>query len=248
VLGSRGASRARLLRSAESFADAALGQHVVRAVDRPTLHDSDFFMAGVASYDLSDALPAFSPAGRNEDNLFGMTVSTTSRDAVGLCLPVVSPHAPAPAADRGVRARPSFAEHRINDLLRAATFAVGEKIAKSASPLAELGALLAERARTPADGCAWLQANRREVARATSTYLQRLLAEHDNAPDYWARDVEAFAASCNRAATEEHVVAAELGTHEPKRAAELTVEFVRRYAELMVAWPELWAAARDLKT
>lgn len=233
VLSQRGASRERLSRSEDDYRAALSARHVVRAADRPTLLDSDFFMAGVASLDLGYALPAFSPAGRNEDNLFGMTLSTTTRDALGLCLPLASPHRPF-EGDRDARVRPTFVESRINDLLRAATFALADAPA--------LGAALAEHARVTDDLCAWLQAQRRNVALATAAHLRRSLADHDGAPEYWTRDVEAFAASCDRAATETRVVAAELGGRGPQ-AAEATAEFVRHYAELAIAWPELRTGA-----
>jgi hypothetical protein len=234
VLSQRGASRERLSRSADDHRAAMSSRHVVRAADRPTLLDSDFFMAGVASLDLGYALPAFSPAGRNEDNLFGMTLATTTRDVLGMCLPIVSPHRPAEGS-REARARPTFVESRVNDLLRAATFAV-------ADGRAPLGAALAEHARVTDDLCGWLQAQRRNVALATAAHLQRSLSEFDGAPEHWARDVEAFVTSCERAATDERVVAAELSTRGPARAAEDTAEFVRRYAELVLAWPALRAA------
>ncbi len=234
VLAQRGANRERLSRSEDDHRAAMSARHVVRAADRPTLIDSDFFMAGVASLDLGYALPAFSPAGRNEDNLFGMTLSTTTRDALGLCLPLASPHRPF-EGDRDARARPTFVESRMNDLLRAATFALGDQPA--------LAAALAEHARDTDDLCAWLQAQRQNVAIATAAHLQRSLADHDGAPEHWTRDVSAFVASCERAATEERVVAMELSARSPAQAAEDTAEFVRRYAELAIAWPELREAA-----
>jgi hypothetical protein len=240
VLSQRGASHQRLSRSADDHRAALSSRHVVRAAERPTLLDSDFFMAGVASLDLGYALPAFSPAGRNEDNLFGMTLATTTRDALGMCLPIASPHRPMEGG-RDARARPTFVESRMNDLLRAATFAVADGLVPPSARA--LGTALAEHAHVTDDLCAWLQAQRRNVALATAAYLQRSLSDHDGAPEYWARDVEAFVASCERAATDHRVVAAELSARDPAQAAEDTAEFVRRYAELALAWPELRAAA-----
>ena len=79
--------------------------------------------------------------------------------------------------------------------------------------------------------------------------LDEVLRRHRRAPAYWARDVEEAASRLREA-----LPAPGLGLPSDLVAAfgdeqgrEANRRMVRRYGELLRAWPDLWEAARELR-
>lgn len=250
ALVQQGRSRERLMIDAERYRGALRSREIVRGVTAPTLVDSGFLMGLAIGFDNRELLPPFLPVGRNEDHAFGGILAHACGDALIGCLPFALLHAPG-----GARAfEPDalrFRETKLADLVRACIHGA-PRLAVDADREAGLVALgdhfVALASRPALEFEAALRERRAFVARSTIAFLELLVRRYDGRPVEWARDVERFAATCEAAARDDApIVADELHSMDVDDARRCVRALVRRYGELLIAWPRIVSAARELR-
>ncbi|HEY4118913.1 MAG TPA: hypothetical protein VGM56_13700 [Byssovorax sp.] len=248
-----GASRARLLVSEATYRRAMMERRVVRAASRPTVGDGAGFMSTCVGLDARALLPPFFPVQRNGDGVFGLALRVTSLGALSGWLPWTVGHAPP-------ESRATSMEAALDGVGRMSTgdvvwcLVLGSRVeADSRDPsraLVALGDTLARWGALPLgefEEIARLHALR---ARARDlAMLGDLVAAHRGAPAFWARDVERVRLRLTELVTH-HALAhpvdlcAAFGDVEGRHKLRT---LVRRYGELLRAWPALSAAARELR-
>jgi hypothetical protein len=248
-----GRSRDRLLVDEATYRRALLTRRVLRLSPRHAIGDGAACTAAGLGLDARALLPPFCPVQRNQDGLFGAVLRRCYHDALLGFLPWALDHDPPEARETDLTtAWSSVGALGANDLLRQLVVAsrVEPDRADPGNSVRALGEVLVRWGELP---LADLEDRvRAQVLRGRSldlSILDHSLHRHGRAPSFWARDAErAFeilAASVSRAeaAHPADLVAALGETTGRERFRDL----VRRYGELLRAWPDLWEAARELR-
>lgn len=248
-----GKTRERLLRSEETYRHAFVSRQAVRGATRASISDGSFCLGMTLGIDGRDLTPPFLPVQRNSDGLFGVVVRVCWMDALVGFLPWVVEHTPP-----GARTSPfegffeSLGHSWGEDMLcaLAAATRVHPEHADPALSLRAMGATLERWGSLPLPE--FEEIVLMQVLRARALDLQLLddtLRAHGGAPAYWARDVERTAALLREAVERPTLarasdLAAALGEEEARTAMQ---RMVRRYGELCRRWPDLFAAAKELR-
>jgi hypothetical protein len=246
-------ARARLLGSEAGYRHAFTRRRVVRVVPRATISDGPFVMSMSFGTDGTLPLPPFFPVQRNADGLFGVVLRATWYDGFFGFIPWVIEHVP--AAPR-VSSFPDFfaslGKAGCNDL---ACLLVGASRIEPdrAGPIAgmrSLGAVFERWGRLPLPD--FEEIVRMQVLRARSldlVALEEALARHGRAPAFWARDAERAAEALRKALAQPSLgYPADLVAAFGEAAARpLFARLIRRYGELLQVWPDLFAAAVELR-
>lgn len=210
------------------------GRQVFRSVSAPTVGGL-FFMPMHALMDARSLLPPFSPRGRGEDLLWGVSVGVLHPERTLAYSPWSVHHCPPPRVSGG-RAEAVAWEPRINDLL------IFELARSRGLGYEALGGALLDRCGTESGDFQGFYGNLLERAgRARMAGLQNLLVSYDAQPEAWARDLESSLAA----------VSAVLGKPTPVLPVEFPslealAAYMRDFARLFQAWPEIWQAALEL--
>jgi len=248
-----GASRDRLLASAEAYRSALQSREILRAVDRPTISTSSFCMTTFLGLDNRVLLPPFLPVQRNSDGVFGLLVQTCTSDNRLAFLPWVLLH----AAD-GLR---TFAPDemstdgesvRLADIVMACArshetanrhLTDATRFRRLGKHLQSLGALHLTEFEAHVRGLL------RYRTHAFITILQGHLQTYGASPRFWSEDVTQMMALMVTAMTrEDYVVPRDLRQQcDVEDARRLSQQLVVRFGELLEAWPGIVAAARRLR-
>ncbi|HEY1378618.1 MAG TPA: hypothetical protein VGF55_17595 [Gemmataceae bacterium] len=252
LLTLRGESWARLVRSEAAYRRAVAGRGVVRAVTRPTVGELASCMALNLGLDNRGVLPPFLPVQRNQDGVFAGLLRAADPAAWRGWLPWAVVHdSPGPrpaAADPWADAAAIRTGQAVQILVRlAAGHVAGGDVA---ARLRGLGAALQEfAALPPAEFERVLHDQWRQQLAGLGAQLADALRRHDGRPDFWADDVRhLLTAWRDGLADPGAAVPADLAGsfgREPARA--LTRRLVGRFGQLVSEWPDLVAAARDLR-
>ncbi len=203
-----------------------------------------------------EAVPPFSPIGRGEDTLW----STTA--------PWVMPNALFAVSATGI-----LHDGRPRNITRKDVVSAGmninaclESLARCCLPhffpkegpqrrLRRMGKLLTELGQVPWDEFAdHLRHGWSAQTEKTVQHLESLLLIHNRQPANWAADVDAHIESLQQyAVSEDFAIPVELRTHADGRprsqeeARRLLQDLVRKYGELLIAWPDMVGVAKELK-
>jgi hypothetical protein len=246
-------SRARLLASEGLYRHAFTGRRVVRAAPRVALSDGGFFMSMSIGLDLRSLVPPFFPVQRNADGLFAVILRAAWRGATIGHLPWVVAHAPA-----GPRSSPF--DGFFADLGRTPSVDLLCLLVSScrleadptdpARSLRVLGEMLERWGRLPLADFEEIVRVQAVCARSQDlAMLEAALDRHGRAPAFWARDVERAAAAL-RAALPRRGLGhpAELMERFGDEAGRAVFQrLVQSFGQLLQVWPELFAAAVDLR-
>jgi hypothetical protein len=248
-----GPSRDRLVASPEAYSSALESREILRSARRPTISDSPFCMTTFLGLDNRLLLPPFFPVQRNSDGIFGMMLRECVEGSHTAFLPWILLHAPEPPrvfvpddlwADAGAV--------RMPDIVIAAVLAHESHTRNhaTAARFADLGKHLR-----------WLgslsspefEARLRTVQQfrnfAFTTVLESQLQTHGGAPAFWADDVRRMIELMSKASSAgEYLVPRDLRRgRDAGEARRLGQELIRKFGELLEAWPDLAAAAMRLR-
>ncbi len=247
-----GPSRARLLQSEAVYRQALTRQRVVRAVTQPTICDGPYCMALNLGLDNRDLLPPYSPVQRNQDGVFAAVLRGCFAGSLFGFLPWTLLHrAPVSrqlAPDAFWRGAAEVGSGQILEAL-IGSFAPGPNRGDTRKCLRGLGQALEDWGSAPPGDfeelvrlLLWNQASRK------AAQLDRLLRAHKGQPPFWAADVRRLLAIYQEALPERgYVVPADLVTAFGHEALATLQQMVLRFGRLLRVWPDLVAAARDLR-
>jgi hypothetical protein len=248
-----GSSRDRLVASPQAYRSAFESREILRCASRPTITTGPFCMTTFLGLDNRQLLPPFFPAQRNSDGIFGITLRKCVDGSHVAFLPWILLHAPEPP--RTFSPDDLWADStavRMPDIVIDSMLAHESPGGRMATParLADLGKHLQ-----------WLgsmslqeyEARLRTVQHfrnfAFITVLESQLQTYGASPDFWADDMRRMIALMSKASTaEDYLVPRDLRENDDAGAArQLGQELVRKFGELLEAWPALVAAATRLR-
>lgn len=239
-----------LLLSSRDVYDTALKYREVRRVaDRYLVtHDSACmgFCMGLAN---SSMVPPFLPTGRNEDGLFGMTLSAVDRAAVGGHIPYAVLHDSTRPSSYGKYKYVSASRTRVADLMiyLVSSWAPTTRAATPVRRLARLARWFGELA--DLDEAAFAKAIVTTVFNARQrdlSLIEAALGPESDYPDHWQRDLTRYRDILLQSLHKPHFfVPVELSNGRSLgRGYGKTREFIRMSSESLAVWPTLWAEAR----
>jgi hypothetical protein len=226
---------------------------VVRSARRTTVSDGPFVMSMSFGHDGTTLLPPFFPVQRNADGVLGMVLRATWHDAFFGFLPWAVEHVPA-----STRASPfeeffaTLGRVECNDIvcLLVSAAQVEPDRVDPAPGLRALGEVFERWGRLPLRDFEEIVRVQALRARALDLgVLEDALARHGRAPAFWARDV-ARAIEALRATLSSPTIGypSDLAaTFGEEAARPLFARLIRRYGELLQVWPDLFAAAIELR-
>jgi amino acid adenylation domain-containing protein len=243
-----GPSLDRLTHSDAAYQAACTSRECLQIVNRLTISDrADYVMMAFAGLDHRDLLPPFLPIGRGQDNLFGTTLT---RMAPSLCvahLPWGLLHAPADTRRfRAGEVTRSGSGLDLATLVRLCLESIDTGFPRTrAAGLARLGSHLQDIAAfAPRDFDGFVQARWRDEVSRLIAHLDGSLAAHRGRAPAWEADGQTFIRQLRRSLTQP-----ESGTpldllygRSVEEARPLAQHIVRRFGDLLIAWPALVAA------
>jgi len=248
VLGLRGPARDAVIRRAADYARARVSRFHVRAAAGWVVSSGAFLMAPSIGLDARQTLPPFMPVGRNDEGIFAMALRAANPAALIGHMPYAVLHDPGPLSPFTEESlhdvRPRVAELMTLLLLNAPPlYGAGPEsrmdrlgrhlIEVSSQGAADFEALLFE---------LWLKQMQGYVG-----FLGNLLTAYKRSPAEWAMDVDRHIQAVADQAMVEHPVSPRDVPGEPDAAFTAAQGVIRRYGELLTAWPALRAAAPGIE-
>ena len=249
----RGPTRERLHGSEEGYRRAFTSRRSVRVTRRASISDGSFCMGMTLGIDARGVVPPFLPIQRNSDGLFGIVARMCFHDTYTGFVPWVIEHTPPGTRTSTFEAFFASLGHSWGEDMICALVAGSHVQAEHRDParsLRALGAMLEQLGGLPIDDLEEIL--RVHVLRARTMDLWMLddvLHVHGGSPEYWARDVER-AITLLRAAVERPTLARASDIADvlgPDEARFAMARLVRRYGQLCAAWPDMLAAAAELR-
>jgi len=215
------------------------------------LSSKPFFVTCSCAINAQEIMPPFPPIGRSQDAVFGILVKYMYPDNLIAHLPFMVRHdlaRPRPFTEADFREIGldfgTISRLVIQHLIETALPVEGE------AALRHMGERLVEVSHiSHAD---WLNLTQELYLRNAAgevRQLEELLDRYDEKPSYWAKDVHDYIDLVTRSGPDiANVHPQELRqTHSLEEAGVFQRSFLGSYGELMIAWPEIWQAARELK-
>jgi hypothetical protein len=249
LLFSTGRWKTVLAGSRQSFETAFKSREVCKVANRYVVMHEIACMTGCLGLANTSMTPPFLPVGRNEDGLFGATLSALDPRAVGCHIPFAVVHA-SPRSPRYSEGRfPSARETRCADLLMALirSWAPHIRAKNPRQRLITLGECLQNLAGlghadfVRATSLGTLETRARELR-----LIESALARRNTYPAYWQRALRVYRTTLLKHATQPSFLLP-LEFHGPRNISagyDEFRQFVRFAGELFVEWPTLWMNAR----
>ena len=236
--------------SERTFKMAMRSRDVVRlAATNYVTHNANC-MAGCMGLANDRMAPPFPPAGANEDGVFGALLAAIDRQAVYGHLSVGVFHDSGRRSgyrsDEARSARESRLSELIINLVRRSTASGGSRSPKRR--LTDIGRALHDLSTLPpGEFVAYVTAITRETRTREFDFAETIAGEPD-CPAYWRRALARYRRTWERSSRSKAFFLP-VEFHHPHQSVESgfreAKEFLRRFADLATAWPELWRKARD---
>lgn len=245
-------SRSRVLGDIVAYRTALESREVLRVAPTLSAGASAHCMGTAFGFDNRLLLPAFMPVRRNEDSVFGAVLSACRDEAVFAHLPLALLH-DAPPRAAGLRVESPFARRQLSDVLMFSILShrrspgrhpCSKRLHQLGSHLREVGALpLSElekllRVQLAAQASLFF---------ATLDWVQRLYGAQ---PAHCAADITACAQGAREALQHpDAIVPFDLTAGHRNRGEVLTItrDLIRRFGELLCAWPHIVSTACELR-
>lgn len=268
---------ARLTASERAYRRGMAAREIIRSATQRTISDGAFCMTASIGMDNRQLLPPFPPVLRNEDGVFGALLSACFPGSFTGYVPVCIVHRPGRARVRnrrpGVtdRARPTespeqyhppetprgpqngdarFTSYLANGVLTWLILSQRNKRTSNtaAENLRALGAHLATVGTTsPETFAAFVRETADRAVRINILHAEMQRDRRECAPEYWLRDVDTYVLAARKSlGAPDFAVPDDLPGDAAQRMRSFQV-LVARFGRLLEAWPELVAAATDLK-
>ncbi len=251
-LGLTGASRDRLVASADVYHSALTTREIVRSVRQPTIVSGPFCMTTFVGFDNRFVLPPFFPVQRNSDGIFGHLLHKCVARSRSVFLPSILVHAPEPPR--------SFAPGDLWNAassLRLSDIVISAVLGKQTADVESTEARLIELGRH----LEWLGSlsleDFEEYIRTAQqfrnfgfiTALHGQLQKYESSPEYWANDVRRMIELMSQASSrEDYVLPVDLRDgRAPDATRRLSQSLVRKFGALLQAWPAMFHAAVRLR-
>jgi hypothetical protein len=244
-----GGVRESLVESPERYRSLLRSRSVLMVSESLTVTDSTHCMAYAFAIDCRELTPPFFPVRRNEDGVFGAVLARIYPAGSSGFIPLAVRHDP-----------PGDRAFSPDDVWRdAAKFGIGELARYMiqifhpgphrdvASRMRALGHHLQEIGRLPQPEFDALARERfLESAGWRLAKVEDALEYWRGEPEFWARDCERFREVILRSVRQPTVVPCDLtGGRTDEGARALARRLILRYGELLVDWPDIFAAARQ---
>jgi len=239
-----GPERERLVESEEGYRACLASRQLLRVAPALTISPRDVFMSTNCGFDHRQLLPPFFPGLRNSDGLFAVTLRACSPESLIGHLPLAVEHRPPEPRhfeDEDCRTL----SLRLADLLilLVHSFPACPVPSPPEVQLPALGRYLVGLASAqPGDFDALARRLWAAELSAYTLHLERLLANYQGEPGYWAEDVEDLLERVARQAA----APPGLPIVDLPGQGEGAPALVRRFGELLIDWPALAEAARRL--
>ncbi len=249
-LFSTGTWKTVLAGSRRLFETAFRSREVCKVSNRYIIMHEFSCMGGCLGLSNTSVSPPFLPVGRNEDGLFGATLSAIDRQTVGCHVPYAVVHGSARSPRYTTGRFPSTSETRTAEVLIALISSWAPKIRATQSPrrLISLGHWLRDLAtlRRPdfvgVTSLAALKTRERELS-----VIESALADRNPYPTYWRRDLVRYQAMLLKNVHKRSFLLP-LEFHRARTINAGYDEFrtlVHSASELFAEWPALWTKARN---
>lgn len=241
--------KAVLTGSRDSFETAFKSREVCKVANNYVVMHEIAWMTGCMGLTNTSITPPFLPVGRNEDGLFGATLSAIDPQTLGCHIPYAVVH-DSPRPPRYPAGRfPSAAETRSADVLIRLIHSWAGRI-RATDPrrrLIMLGKRLQNLAALrPTDfvrvtSLATLKTRERELS-----VIESALADRDSYPSYWQRDLRLYRKILLKHVTKpSFLLPLEFhGARTVSAGYDEFRQFVHSAGELYVEWPAVWMKAR----
>ena len=223
----------------------------IRGVPRLTVTSYDHVQTcPLVGFDNRTVLPPCFPVLRNCDGMFGLTLRTCITDAYIAHLPHLLVHDPDEERGRTplevAAAHPAHFELVVSCIRSTSAWPL---VADGSARLRALGRHLAEIGSQPAG--AFVEFLRTQLWHHKSGYLrilQRELESHRDRPGPWTDELAGFIERVRATVgRDDYLVPRELADRGPERALAVSQRLILGYGRLLMAWPDLVAAAARLR-
>ena len=249
LLLSGGTWRTALASSRRAFKTALTFREVCKVARRYTVMHEVSCMTACMGLSNTTIAPPFLPVGRNEDGLFGATLSAIDLETVSCHVPYAVLHASNRPPRYSGKRFPSTSETRTADLLislinrsssRIRTHESRRRLVRLGDELKQLAALRTSDF-VKITTLATLRTREREV-----TMIESALENHDAYPSYWRDDLRSFRTLLVKNAHKPtFLLPLEFhGARTTSAGYDELRQFVDFAGELYVRWPALWTKAK----
>jgi hypothetical protein len=249
LLFSGGRWKSALARNRTAFRTALTSREVCKVAHRYVVMHGISCMAACMGLSNVSMTPPFLPVGRNEDGLFGATLSAIDVNSVSCHVPYAVIHASSRPPRYTGRKFPSASETRSADLLSSLVnaFASGMTATRARGRLVAIGHWLQALAALPPKD--FINVTRVAILRVRQMELgliESALQKPAVYPEYWRRALRAYREELLRHMSESmfllplefhHARSVKAGYEDLRR-------FVASAGELFVEWPGMWREAR----
>jgi hypothetical protein len=245
----------RLIESEAHYLSVFGSRSVLTSVLTRTIGDASVSPGMAMGLDHRELLPPFFPVLHAEDFAFGATAWQCCPGAVAGHLPLTVLHQP-PTGKSILQPSDLSAENRVvifefaHVLTRLILDFVPAQHATAAERTIALGRHLTALATQPAAD--FIEALRETILKHESEklgYLETLLADETDAPDYWRHDLETFLQHAREAlSADDFDIPYDLKAHRtPEQNRVLMQQLIARYGQLLIDWPAIVTTATELR-
>ena len=249
-------SHKRLTRSEDHYRWAVESRQMLRVATRTTIADAGFCMTGGMGIDNRDIFPPFVPVQRGEDRILGLVLKTCFPDAFAGFVPWAILHRP------GAPRTLSF-ERLWQDLAGVQTAHIVEVIIRSfqtptagmdrRKALGRLGQYLCDIGSMPREDFEeFLRLRCWEVGSWQISQMERRIDDRGQTPEWFVKYLRTYIEVVRESQLKPDYIVPldilEACGGDRNQAGQLSQTLVRRYGELLASWPDIVAAARELRS